>query len=150
MTLAFGVWRLALISPRATRKRIAFGASISFVTLGTERLSSASALSRRLCFFLASSPSLPRSTPRPRSCLTVSTHLSPLRPCTPDTYYFMFAQQAEAIGTLMDLRSKISTQQDFAEIAQEHSDCGSARSGGDLGEFGDGQMMKVCMFEPRG
>lgn len=49
---------------------------------------------------------------------------------------------------LMDLRAKISTQEDFAEIAQEHSDCGSARSGGDLGEFGEGQMMKVrsiCM-----
>lgn len=44
---------------------------------------------------------------------------------------------------LMDLRAKISTQEDFAEIAQEHSDCGSARSGGDLGEFGEGQMMKV-------
>ncbi|CAN0028250.1 unnamed protein product [Scytosiphon promiscuus] len=43
---------------------------------------------------------------------------------------------------LMDLRAKISTQEDFAEIAQEHSDCGSARSGGDLGEFGDGQMMQ--------
>eukprot|EP00752_Nemacystus_decipiens_P011144 g9901.t1 len=43
---------------------------------------------------------------------------------------------------LMDLRNKISTQEDFAEIAQEHSDCGSARSGGDLGEFGEGQMMK--------
>lgn len=46
---------------------------------------------------------------------------------------------------LMDLKGKISTQEDFAEIAQEHSDCGSARSGGDLGEFGDGQMMKVLV-----
>ncbi|CAB1100146.1 unnamed protein product [Ectocarpus sp. CCAP 1310/34] len=51
--------------------------------------------------------------------------------------------QAEAISMLMDLRAKISTQEDFAEIAQEHSDCGSARAGGDLGEFGDGQMMQV-------
>lgn len=44
---------------------------------------------------------------------------------------------------LMDLKDLISTQEDFADIAQVHSDCGSARSGGDLGEFGDGQMMKV-------
>lgn len=51
--------------------------------------------------------------------------------------------QADAINMLMDLRAKISTQEDFAEIAEEHSDCGSARSGGDLGEFGEGQMMKV-------
>ncbi|CBN77251.1 peptidyl-prolyl cis-trans isomerase 1 [Ectocarpus siliculosus] len=51
--------------------------------------------------------------------------------------------KAEAINMLMDLRAKISTQEDFAEIAQEHSDCGSARAGGDLGEFGDGQMMQV-------
>ncbi|CAN0504986.1 unnamed protein product, partial [Ectocarpus sp. 12 AP-2014] len=50
--------------------------------------------------------------------------------------------KAEAINMLMDLRAKISTQEDFAEIAQEHSDCGSARAGGDLGEFGDGQMMQ--------
>ena len=59
-------------------------------------------------------------------------------------FYFLLGHaQAEAINMLMDLRAKISTQEDFAEIAQEHSDCGSARSGGDLGEFGEGQMMKV-------
>lgn len=63
------------------------------------------------------------------------------------TFFFLLCfalnTQAEAINMLMDLRAKISTQEDFAEIAQEHSDCGSARSGGDLGEFGEGQMMKV-------
>lgn len=52
-------------------------------------------------------------------------------------------RQAEAISMLLDLKSKISTQEDFADVAGEHSDCGSARSGGDLGDFGDGQMMKV-------
>lgn len=65
-----------------------------------------------------------------------------LYPCV--CVFCFFIQQTEAINMLMDLRAKISTQEDFAEIAQEHSDCGSARSGGDLGEFGDGQMMKVC------
>lgn len=31
----------------------------------------------------------------------------------------------------------------FAEIAQVESDCGSARSGGDLGVFGRGEMQEV-------
>lgn len=68
-------------------------------------------------------------------------------PCTRCFGFFLrLNTQAEAINTLMDLRNKISTQEDFAEIAQEHSDCGSARSGGDLGEFGEGQMMKVWCY----
>lgn len=44
---------------------------------------------------------------------------------------------------LLDLKSKITTREDFADIAADYSDCGSARSGGDLGEFETGQMMKV-------
>jgi len=30
----------------------------------------------------------------------------------------------------------------FAQLAKQHSDCGSASAGGDLGEFGRGQMQK--------
>jgi len=30
----------------------------------------------------------------------------------------------------------------FAETAKEHSDCGSAKKGGDLGVFGSGRMQK--------
>ncbi|CAM9632883.1 unnamed protein product [Sphacelaria rigidula] len=52
----------------------------------------------------------------------------------------------QAVSILLDLKSKIDTQEDFADIAAEYSDCGSARSGGDLGEFESGQMMKVCSY----
>ena len=31
----------------------------------------------------------------------------------------------------------------FAELAQEHSDCSSHSNGGDLGNFGPGQMQKA-------
>lgn len=41
-----------------------------------------------------------------------------------------------------DLKSKIEAGSDFAEIAREHSQCPSGRSGGDLGEFSQGQMVQ--------
>lgn len=51
----------------------------------------------------------------------------------------------DAINLLLDLKSKIYTEEDFAETATEYSDCGSARCGGDLGNFESGQMMKVSV-----
>ena len=40
------------------------------------------------------------------------------------------------------LKQQIEDGSDFAEVAKEHSSCPSGRSGGDLGEFGPGQMVK--------
>ena len=41
-----------------------------------------------------------------------------------------------------DLKSRIESGDDFAELAQEHSQCPSGKEGGDLGEFGPGQMVR--------
>jgi peptidyl-prolyl cis-trans isomerase C len=41
-----------------------------------------------------------------------------------------------------DLKSRIAGGEDFAELAKAHSDCPSGRSGGDLGEFQPGQMVR--------
>ncbi len=41
-----------------------------------------------------------------------------------------------------DLKAKIANGEDFAAIAKTHSQCPSGRQGGDLGEFGPGQMVK--------
>ena len=40
------------------------------------------------------------------------------------------------------LKEKIEGGSDFEEIAKEHSTCPSGQSGGDLGEFSPGQMVK--------
>lgn len=40
------------------------------------------------------------------------------------------------------LKQQIEDGTDFAEVAKENSSCPSGRSGGDLGEFGPGQMVK--------
>lgn len=40
-----------------------------------------------------------------------------------------------------DLKKQIEGGVDFAEIAKQHSSCPSGKSGGDLGEFGPGQMV---------
>ena len=41
----------------------------------------------------------------------------------------------------VDLKKEIEGGSDFADVAKEHSTCPSGKSGGDLGEFGPGQMV---------
>ena len=40
-----------------------------------------------------------------------------------------------------ELKAKIEAGEDFAAVAKQHSSCPSARQGGDLGEFGRGEMV---------
>jgi len=46
-------------------------------------------------------------------------------------------EEAEAI------QKKLAGGADFATLAKKHSTCNSAKKGGDLGEFGPGQMIKA-------
>ena len=41
-----------------------------------------------------------------------------------------------------ELKAEIEGGKDFADVAKEHSSCPSGKSGGDLGEFSPGQMVK--------
>jgi peptidyl-prolyl cis-trans isomerase C len=41
-----------------------------------------------------------------------------------------------------DLKQQIEGGADFAALARQHSKCPSGRQGGDLGEFGPGQMVR--------
>ncbi len=41
----------------------------------------------------------------------------------------------------LDLKKQIEGGSDFADVAKKHSTCPSGQSGGDLGEFGPGQMV---------
>ncbi len=42
----------------------------------------------------------------------------------------------------LDLKQQIDQGADFADLAQQHSKCPSGRSGGALGEFGPGEMVR--------
>ena len=45
-------------------------------------------------------------------------------------------------ATCSQLKKDIEGGADFAAVAREHSECPSARRGGDLGEFGPGEMVR--------
>jgi len=44
--------------------------------------------------------------------------------------------------TCNQLKQQIADGADFADLAKEHSTCPSGKQGGDLGEFGPGQMVR--------
>jgi peptidyl-prolyl cis-trans isomerase C len=47
----------------------------------------------------------------------------------------------DAVALIGELKTKIDGGADFAQLAQQHSDCPSGKQGGDLGAFGRGQMV---------
>ena len=49
----------------------------------------------------------------------------------------------QAQQQIADIKSQIDGGADFAALAKQHSDCPSGKSGGDLGAFGRGQMVKA-------
>lgn len=49
--------------------------------------------------------------------------------------------KAEAEQQISELKTKLDGGADFAGLAREHSDCPSSAKGGDLGQFGKGQMV---------
>ena len=51
--------------------------------------------------------------------------------------HILVATEAECL----DLKTKLENGAEFESLAKQHSTCPSGRSGGDLGEFGPGQMV---------
>jgi parvulin-like peptidyl-prolyl isomerase len=49
--------------------------------------------------------------------------------------------KAEAEQQIKQLEAQLAGGADFAALAREHSDCPSRAKGGDLGQFGKGQMV---------
>ncbi len=49
--------------------------------------------------------------------------------------------KAEAEQQINELKAQIDGGADFAALARSHSDCPSSAKGGDLGQFGKGQMV---------
>lgn len=50
--------------------------------------------------------------------------------------------KAQAKAKIEEIKKQLDGGADFAELAKENSDCPSGQKGGDLGEFGRGQMVK--------
>lgn len=48
----------------------------------------------------------------------------------------------EAKQQIEQLKTQLEGGAEFADLARQHSDCPSGKSGGDLGSFGRGQMVK--------
>ena len=47
----------------------------------------------------------------------------------------------EALDSITQIKANLDAGGDFAALAKTHSDCPSAKNGGDLGVFGRGQMV---------
>lgn len=47
----------------------------------------------------------------------------------------------DARELISDLHGRVKNGSDFADLARAHSDCPSGQKGGDLGQFGRGQMV---------
>ena len=51
--------------------------------------------------------------------------------------------KTDASTQIAQIKAQIDGGGDFAELARKHSDCPSRKSGGDLGSFGRGQMVRA-------
>jgi parvulin-like peptidyl-prolyl isomerase len=49
----------------------------------------------------------------------------------------------QAAQQIQEIKQQLDAGSDFAKLAEQHSDCPSGRRGGDLGDFGRGQMVKA-------
>ncbi len=49
----------------------------------------------------------------------------------------------DAQSQIASIKADLDGGGDFADLARQHSDCPSGKSGGDLGKFGRGQMVKA-------
>jgi peptidyl-prolyl cis-trans isomerase C len=52
--------------------------------------------------------------------------------------HILVSSEAECL----DLKTKLENGAEFESLAKQHSTCPSGKQGGDLGEFGPGQMVK--------